>query len=245
LLAAYPEELIGYRDGKLLWRDGSEMPFDDGKTGKNADALFNDASLKDQVSLVYPVGKDYPKPPPPGFDPGRYRCEPFFLRMYGRTAAEAEKNLAPVVWMPQSAPQTLRVTRVNGVNEKLAAVAAELEKLPAALKAYAIKSEGTFYWRKIARSERLSAHSFGIAIDINTDHSDYWQWAKPGADGRPLYRNRIPMEIVEIFERHGFIWGGKWEHFDTMHFEYRPELLPPATAPATAAKPVGEAGARR
>jgi hypothetical protein len=30
---------------------------------------------------------------------------------------------------------------------------------------------------------------------------------------------------VDIFERHGFIWGGKWGHFDTMHFEYRPELL--------------------
>ena len=32
-------------------------------------------------------------------------------------------------------------------------------------------------------------------------------------------------EIVEIFERHGFIWGGKWSYYDTMHFEYRPELL--------------------
>ena len=27
------------------------------------------------------------------------------------------------------------------------------------------------------------------------------------------------------FETHGFIWGGKWYHYDTMHFEYRPELL--------------------
>jgi hypothetical protein len=44
-------------------------------------------------------------------------------------------------------------------------------------------------------------------------------WGKGG------YRNRMPMEIVEIFEKHGFIWGGKWGHFDTMHFEYRPELL--------------------
>ena len=39
------------------------------------------------------------------------------------------------------------------------------------------------------------------------------------------YKNRIPHRIVEIFERHGFIWGGKWYHYDTMHFEYRPELL--------------------
>ena len=26
-------------------------------------------------------------------------------------------------------------------------------------------------------------------------------------------------------ERHGFIWGGKWYHYDTLHFEYRPGLL--------------------
>ncbi|WP_265937085.1 M15 family metallopeptidase [Aliarcobacter butzleri] len=28
-----------------------------------------------------------------------------------------------------------------------------------------------------------------------------------------------------MFEKYGFIWGGRWYHFDTMHFEYRPELL--------------------
>jgi hypothetical protein len=39
------------------------------------------------------------------------------------------------------------------------------------------------------------------------------------------YRNVIPHGIVDIFEKHGFIWGGKWYHYDTMHFEYRPELV--------------------
>jgi hypothetical protein len=38
-------------------------------------------------------------------------------------------------------------------------------------------------------------------------------------------RNNYPQEIVELFEKHGFIWGGKWSHFDLMHFEYRPEML--------------------
>ena len=55
----------------------------------------------------------------------------------------------------------------------------------------------------------------------------YWQWVKPGADGLYHWSNKIPDEIVAVFERHGFIWGGRWYHFDTMHFEYRPELLPP------------------
>jgi hypothetical protein len=55
--------------------------------------------------------------------------------------------------------------------------------------------------------------------------SHYWRNAKPGKGGAYAYRNEIPMEIVRIFEKHGFIWGGKWHHYDTMHFEYRPELV--------------------
>lgn len=67
----------------------------------------------------------------------------------------------------------------------------------------------------------MSAHSYGAAIDINTAVSDYWRRAGKAA----RWKNRIPGEIAEVFERHGFIWGAEWHHFDTMHFEYRPELL--------------------
>jgi len=34
----------------------------------------------------------------------------------------------------------------------------------------------------------------------------------------------MPQSVVDAFERQGFIWGGKWNHYDTMHFEYRPEF---------------------
>ncbi len=47
------------------------------------------------------------------------------------------------------------------------------------------------------------------------------------AAGSYPFKNRIPAEIVAIFEKHGFIWGGRWYHYDTMHFEYRPELIGP------------------
>ena len=67
-------------------------------------------------------------------------------------------------------------------------------------------------------------HSYGSAIDINVQFSDYWLWTLKKS-GQFTWTNRIPLEIVDVFERHGFIWGGKWFHFDTMHFEYRPELI--------------------
>ncbi|HVR59254.1 MAG TPA: M15 family metallopeptidase [Pseudolabrys sp.] len=68
-------------------------------------------------------------------------------------------------------------------------------------------------------------YGFGIAIDIAAAHSHYWLRAKPGAGGHITYKNEIPREIVRTFEAHGFIRGGKWYHYDTMHFEYRPELI--------------------
>jgi hypothetical protein len=60
-------------------------------------------------------------------------------------------------------------------------------------------------------------------------YADYWRWSKD--TNAPIWKNRIPTEIVRAFEHHGFIWGGYWYHFDTMHFEYRPELLPDEPMP--------------
>ena len=74
-------------------------------------------------------------------------------------------------------------------------------------------------------------HAYGAAVDLNLHWSGYWLWDE-GQNARVIrYRNRMPQDIVDAFERHGFIWGGKWYHYDTMHFEYRPELLPLAPAP--------------
>jgi hypothetical protein len=42
----------------------------------------------------------------------------------------------------------------------------------------------------------------------------------------PLSERWMPPDIViDIFEKEGFIWGGKWTVWDNMHFEYRPELI--------------------
>ena len=159
-------------------------------------------------------------------DPGRARVEPFLKAMYGQTPAEVRDNLVSVVWMPGIANRRIMFNRKNGAAAALKAVSAQLSKLPARFHKYVIKTAGTFNWRKIAGTQRLSTHAFGIAIDINLKFTDYWRWSKP-VDGRYAYRNRIPKEIVDIFERHGFIWGGRWYHFDTMHFEYRPEFFQP------------------
>jgi len=226
LVAAYPEFLSAVEDGRLVWKDGTRMPIDDERGQKTAKGLLDRPDLKDMFAWPYPAGEPAA---PPAFevDPGRVRFQPLFDKMYGDcTKGETSGKLIEIVWLPKKAKQRLKVTRVNGVADRLEAVSRELDELPAAFDPYLFPSAGTYNCRPIAGTKRASVHGAGIAIDIALKHAHYWRWTKPGPDGRHRFRNRIPPEIVAIFEKHGFIWGGRWYHYDTMHFEYRPELLP-------------------
>ena len=224
LLAAYPKQLCGARANTLIWCDGTRMKYDDGKQRRDHKQLLDEADLQDQMAMTYTPGKKLTVPAE-NFEPGRVRHEPLFKKMYGASSKAVTRGLTRIRWLPGIANRTVSITTVNDVHLKLRRVSAELGKLPRSMHRYLRQTAGTFNWRLISGTRRLSMHSFGVAIDISLAHSDYWRWAKRGPNGKLRYRNRVPLEIVEIFERHGFIWGGRWYHYDTMHFEYRPELL--------------------
>ena len=231
LLRAYPDSIARVtNEHEVVWSDGTRMPL--GRITDNID----DPTLADQLAQPYPTGQDYRPRMAPGRDPGRLRYTPFFTKMYGQTEAEVESHLVSVPWLPHVfGPQSmLRVTTVNQVDQKVAAISAALEALPKKYHACLRNPGGTFVWRTIAGTQRQSTHSFGMTLDINVRKSNYWRWdlqrnglAEAAIDETtPVgYQNQIPWEIVQIFEQHGFIWGGKWHHYDTMHFEYRPELF--------------------
>lgn len=227
LLKAYPDFLESADTNTLYWKDGTKMVYDDGKTKADFEAMLDQASLKDQMSICYSKDLKEIKALPVNDDPGRARYEPFFYKMYGASAEEVRKKLVPVTWLPRNINQKIMVTSVNGIDQKIKAISDELDALPQEYVKYLENPGGTFNWRVIAGTNRQSTHSFGTTIDINVKLSDYWRNDKPDAKGFYAYKNQIPQRIVEIFEKHGFIWGGKWYHYDTMHFEYRPELLLP------------------
>lgn len=228
IAAAYPDHLAAVEDGVLVWRDGSRMPIDDGQGQKRFEDWLATPDLEDMLAQPYPAGAAATAPAL-NADPGRARNAAFFNRMYGDCRkGEVARHLTDVVWLPRKSGQRLQITRINGVDRKLAAVSAELDLLPARFDGYLVPSAGTYNCRPIAGTDRVSAHGHGIAIDIATRHASYWRWTGSRAGGHVAYANSVPMEIVRIFEKHGFIWGGRWYHFDTMRFEYRPELLPAA-----------------
>ena len=204
----------------LLCKDGSRHLYDDGKE-KSTDQRIDDADVEDMFFWKYPLAQvDRMKA---GVDPGRARAESLFLALYGSTAAEVEANLVAVNF----AGARIRFNKLYGAADALEKAGRELEVLAEGkpeVKEYLKNLGGSFNWRVISGTKRLSTHSFGIAIDLNVKKSKYWKWEE--ADTLATFsRKDFPAAIVEIFERHGFVWGGKWYHYDTMHFEYRPEIL--------------------
>ena len=229
---AYPDFIASADERNLLWKDGTSMSTILFPPGRSTTDTIRNPDLAAQVSQIYPRG-NCSIPADPLADPGRTRYAPFFDKIYGANRAEVSRNLVQVAWPSRHAGATIEFTRVNGAADHLHKVASELSSLPPEFHRFFDSPSGGFYWRNIAGTNRRSGHAFGIAIDVNVSQSDYWRNELHGAPDEPINwrsrhpRNRIPHEVVKIFERHGFIWGGKWFHYDTMHFEFRPEMLLP------------------
>ena len=204
LRQAYPEikSLATEPDGNrwLILADGRRLDYD---------------SIRQSMAQPYPLEPERPATPA-GVAPGRVRPYALFNALYGGNADSVRKKLV------QTQFNGKRVTVAARLKEPLANVSAALAQIAdPGIKRF-LGPDGGFVWRKIAGEDRLSAHSYGIALDIGARHSPYWRWSK--VTPHPM-QAAYPRKIVEEFEKQGFIWGGKWHEYDLMHFEYRPELI--------------------
>lgn len=234
LKCAYPDQIEDISAESITWHDGSRTEIHVPTATANQQERLANPTLYDQLmDAPYQSGRLVAAPIT---DVGRIRYSPFFQKIYGETQADVESKLVTVYWMPQifGAAYPLDVTSVAGLDQIIRDISTELELLVLKHPEYKIYLQapgGVYKWRMVSGTNRLSPHCFGMSIDINPNASDYWRYdleaaGVPVNESTPIkYKNKIPWEIVRVFEKHGFIWGGKWRHYDTMHFEYRPELL--------------------
>ncbi len=95
-------------------------------------------------------------------------------------------------------------------------------------------NSSSFCFRAVAGTTKLSAHSRGMAIDINTLYNPYYKKYKngkiviqPSTAGQYCDRAKdFPYKIVKgdlchrLFTKNGFEWGGDWNSCkDYQHFE--------------------------
>jgi hypothetical protein len=110
-------------------------------------------------------------------------------------------------------PQLGRITCNRGVINALRAAMTEVTRrgLGAAVHTADFQRQGGCWSPRLVRfgAGQLSAHTWGIAVDINVDDNPLG--VRPVQDAR----------LVEIMARHGFSWGGNWLRPDGAHFQWR------------------------
>lgn len=225
LMLAYPDvikdiEKTGGGKVYIVLQSGVKLIYDDEKQ-KNVEGKMISPDLQDMMEQPYPLDTTR-KLMDKDFDPGRVRVYGLLKEAYGGSKQQIEKQLANV----RAGGRNFQFNKGNGAGEALKAAMEELIPLAQSnskVAAAAFPTSGTYNYRVISGTNRLSPHAFGIAIDLARDTRDYWQWASREQGQQRL--TSYPKEIVEIFERHNFVWGGKWGHFDILHFEYRPEII--------------------
>lgn len=224
LMMAYPGYIVNVENNDdkvfIIMKSGSKILYDD-KKSKTYDQKLNNPDLQDMLKQDYPLNniktlmeKDY--------DPGRIRVYSLLKEVYGSNKSKIQSNIKNTKF----GYNNVQFNSNNNANKALNKAGNEINSLiknNGKVYKNVYPLSGTFNYRVIKGTNRLSPHSFGIAIDLKRDNRDYWKWAseEKGIERIAGY----PMEIVKIFEKNNFIWGGKWNHFDILHYEYRPELI--------------------
>lgn len=229
-MQGYPDNIKSADEQRILLKNDITFAYRTSSLKSTWDEKINNADLETQLSQTYDAG-GIDTPPVYLFDPGRLRYQPFFQALYGKDKKEIEQNLVTIKWPTLKGHVKLRVNKMAEVDKKLFLIGQEIAKLPKSQRIWA-EGAATYEYRVIKDTDRLSLHSFGIAIDLAPAKTQYWKGEAISETAKIGYKNTMPLSIVRIFEKYGFIWGGRWYHYDTMHFEYRPELLAPSCSNA-------------
>ncbi|WP_346936188.1 M15 family metallopeptidase [Clostridium sp.] len=225
LMMAYPEYITGVEKSEegrvfIITVSGKKILYDD-KQSKDFNGKMDNADIQDILEDIYPLSMP-DKLLDINRDPGRFRNYNLLNEVYGGSEREVSSNLIGV----PSPYKNYQFNKNNGAAESLKKAMEELKQLSlgnAAVSSLLNPVNGTFNYRVISGTGKLSPHAYGIAIDINSNPSDYWKWASREAGEKRMLS--YPKELIDVFEKNNFVWGGKWGHFDILHFEYRPEIL--------------------
>ncbi|GAA0076393.1 M15 family metallopeptidase [Clostridium sp. CTA-5] len=225
LMLAYPEDIVGVekKDNDkvyIIMKSGKKILYDD-KLNKTHEQKLENPDLQDMLEQYYPLEKNT-HVMEKTFDPGRARNYELLGEIYGSSRKSIEENLTRLKY----GYTNYQFNKKNNANASLEEVFKELIPLSKSrgdVAAILYPASGTYNYRVIAGTGRLSPHSYGIAIDLKSDRKDYWKWCSQEEGSKRV--SEYPKELVNAFEKNNFVWGGKWGHFDILHFEYRPEII--------------------
>ena len=221
---------VTYRDDDVVFTlGGRSIHFQDGR-------MLEEGRLEERTEcdpIFYPYSLAPLTEPPPAPEEFPTYCRDVLESLWGRTEGEIRRHGRSARFLDHRVfVNEILIGPLTAVERDLLAASSRDNSVARWIEDLSITY--SFIIRDVAGAQSQSYHGWGLAIDmVPTSYEGlhvYWRWSRVfDRDGW----HRIPVEqrwsppppVVEIFERHGFVWGGKWAHFDSMHFEYRPEIL--------------------
>lgn len=220
---------VTYRADDLVFSiAGQEVHFQDGRM--LSASRLDRRHRCDPIFYAYPLEmQTEPAPLPDG--PVRL-CTDLQEALWGRTEAQIRKNARSIGFLGRRVfVNDVVAEALDAVERDVLAVAETDDEVASWIDELEVAY--SFMNRRIAGTAMRSQHAFGLAIDLEPASYEgrqvYWRWTRAWTRAwheTPLeQRWSPPARVIGIFERHGFLWGGKWAHFDNIHFEYRPEII--------------------
>jgi len=246
-LYAYPDRI------DRIYRDGGDWAIDVGSSvfsWSDGRLLPQDLSVSAGDYTAHPF-YSYPAGLPPIVDPSPDEKKQLEERINNREENPPRRHpgIYNAIWRIENEAMAWNQSKTTFIFgrklmihrdllDELAAIEEELmARAPGdqELRAYieSIRNAEGYSWRRIADTGSLSFHSYGAAVDFLPGSAGgkgiYWLWRKEFDPEWYLLsyegRHMPPESFIEAFEKRGFVWGGKWFYYDTIHFEYRPEIL--------------------
>jgi len=93
-----------------------------------------------------------------------------------------------------------------------------------------LNNTSAFNYRCVPGTDRLSNHSYGLAIDINPLQNPYYSGDNVSPEGA-VFDPSVPgtlyedHPVVSLFKFLGWRWGGDWGEPDYQHFDKRLEEI--------------------
>lgn len=177
---------------------------------KNAIKNYN--SSDEYVNRVYNQFQTFEKCLNSGTGENKFSSLDQVKALYGSTPEEIKKHLSSTTFMGKD------IT----VNEDMVS---DLKKVEAAIQKtnYKVTTIGAYNFRaNVNDPSEMSAHAFGLAIDINPTANPNADRPSGSADRDPsACKHDIPDQVVSAFENNNFFWGAKFKSIcDPMHFQY-------------------------
>lgn len=204
-LEGYPQLIESADESAIVLRDGTRFPYRNTLPKSSWDEKISNADLSTQLEQSYDAG-GFETPPPYLHSRDGLRYRPFFSNPSTAKIKNRSKNLVSIQW-PTLKGNKLQ-SKQGGRGRQKTLCHRTRDCCVTEIGSDLGRGATTYCYRVIKDTDRLSMHSFGIAIDLAPNTTQYWK-DEASSETFPLVAIKIRcLSLSSVFSKNTVLSGG-------------------------------------